>query len=218
MVRFVAKYRAEKDRDSEENFLATTMLIYLFISIIIVTIGLIFYNFYIDSYFTKMSLEEIKIAKTIFAILIFNLALGLPGAAFTGICYSYEAFVFPKTLNIVRYLIRTLVVVGVLLLGGKAVALVIIDTFFNLIIIITTMFFIFKKLKVKFCLHNFSFKFIKEIFSYSIWIFIFGLVAMFQWQSGLPCIRPNEYHSSFNNLWIGCNFRYILRCIFHSYF
>ena len=28
VVRFVAKYRAEKDRDSEENFLATTMLIY----------------------------------------------------------------------------------------------------------------------------------------------------------------------------------------------
>lgn len=184
IVRFVAKYRAEKDRKGEENFLATTMLLFFIISLAVVAIGLIFYFFFIDSYFTKMNLEEIKIAKTIFGILIFNLAISMPGAAFTGICYGYESFVFPKTLNIVRYITRSLTVVAVLTLGGKAIALVILDTVFNVVIIIITLTFVFKKLQVRFKIHQFSIKFVKEIFSYSTWIFVFALVGLFQWQAG----------------------------------
>jgi len=47
IVRFVAKYKAEKDDKGQENFLATAMLLYILISTIIVTIGIIFYG-YID--------------------------------------------------------------------------------------------------------------------------------------------------------------------------
>ncbi|WP_052188092.1 lipopolysaccharide biosynthesis protein [Cellulophaga sp. Hel_I_12] len=184
IVRFVAKYRAQKDSKGEENFLAVTMRIFFVISAIIVILGVLFYTFFIDSYFTKMNTEEMKIAKTIFVILIFNLSISLPGAAFTGICYGYEAFVFPKTLNIIRYITRSLTVVAILTLGGKAIALVVIDTIFNVVIIITTLVFVFKKLKVKIKLHEFSFRFVKQIFSYSGWIFIFALVGIFQWSAG----------------------------------
>jgi O-antigen/teichoic acid export membrane protein len=195
IVRFVAKYRAEKDRKGEENFLATTMCIYMVIAATIVVLGLIFYTFFIDSYFTQMSVDEIAIAKTIFAILIFNLSISIPGTAFTGICYGYESFVFPKTLNIIRYIIRSITVLAILTMGGKAIALVILDTVFNLLVILVTFFFVFKKLHVKIKLHEFSFKFIRQIFSYSGWIFIFALVGMFQWQAGhwvLGNISPPE--------------------------
>jgi len=183
IVRFVAKYKAEKDRKGEENFLATTMLIYLVIAILVLIIGAIFYA-YFDSYFLKMNPEEIRIAKTMFVILIFNLAITLPGGAFTGICSGYEEFVFPKTINIIRYLLRSATVVAVLLMGGDAISLVIIDTIFNLIIILVTAYFVFQKLKVKFKLHFLNKGFILEILKYSIWIFVFGLVGVFQWKAG----------------------------------
>ena len=183
IVRFVAKYRAENDRKGEENFLATTMIIYSIISILVVVIGVLFYG-HIDSYFTKMNAEEIQIAKTIFILLIFNLAINLPGGSLRGICFGYEKFVFPKTVNIIRYLLRTLTVIAVLTLGGKAIALVIIDTIFNVIIIFVGVYYVFFKLKVKLKLHEFKLKYVKQIFSYSIWIFIFSLVGMFQWKAG----------------------------------
>jgi O-antigen/teichoic acid export membrane protein len=184
VVRFVAKYRAEKNKEEEENFLATVMLIFAIISIIVVLLGVIFYVYFIDSYFTKLDNNEIQVAKTIFKILIFNLAIGLPGAAFTGICYGYEVFVFPKTLNIIKYILRSLTVVVVLLLGGKAISLVVIDTIFNVSLIGITFYYITKKLSVRFKLHNFSKSFIKEIFSYSTWIFVFAIVGFFQWRVG----------------------------------
>ncbi|WP_445737055.1 lipopolysaccharide biosynthesis protein [Mariniflexile sp.] len=183
IVRFVAKYRAENDRKGEENFLATTMLIYLCISIIIVIIGFSFYG-YIDTYFTKLNAEEIQIAKTIYVLLIFNLAIGLPGGSFVGICSGYEVFVFPKTVNIIRYVLRTAVVVAVLTMGGKAIALVIIDTAFNILFICIEAYYVFNKLNVRFKLHEFKSKFLKQIFSYSVWIFVYGIVAQFQWRSG----------------------------------
>ncbi|MCF6294469.1 MAG: oligosaccharide flippase family protein [Flavobacteriaceae bacterium] len=183
IVRFVAKYRAEKDSIGQENFLATTMALYSIISIMVVVFGVVFFGF-IDTYFTKMTIEELAIAKVIFSIFIFNLAIGLPGAALTGICYGYEEFVFPKSLNIIRYILRSITVVAVLLFGGRAIALVIIDSIFNILIILITGYYVFKKLKIKIKFHDFSIRFVKEIFGYSTWIFVFSLVAMFQWKAG----------------------------------
>ncbi|MFH6769262.1 oligosaccharide flippase family protein [Gaetbulibacter aquiaggeris] len=194
VVRFVAKYKAEEDTKGQENFLATTILIYIGISSLVLITGFIFYG-YIDTYFTKMTSEEIGIAKVIFAILVFNVAIGLPGGALTGICYGYEKFVFPKTLGLIKYILRSLVIVGVLLFGGKAIALVVVDTLFNILIIAITGYFVFNNLNVKIKIHSFSIKFIKEIFSYSVWIFIFALVGIFQWKAGhwvLGRISPPE--------------------------
>lgn len=194
IVRFVAKYRAEKDKKGEENFLATTMIIYSIISILVVLIGLVFYT-QIDSYFSQMNPEELRIAKIMFLILVFNLAIRLPGGSFTGICSGYEAFVFPKMLNITRYVLRSITVVGILLLGGRSIALVIVDTIFGLGVVGVTAFYTFKKLKVRFKLHSFNKNFIKQILKYSFWIFIFSLVNLFQWKAGhwvLGSIYPPE--------------------------
>ena len=183
IVRFVAKYRAEKDKKGEENFLATTMIIYSLISTLVLIIGFIFYK-YIDSYFTKMNPEEIRIAKVLFLLLMFNLAISLPGKSFTGICMGYEAFVFPKAIAIIRYILRSLTFVAVLLLGGRAIGLVIAETVFSISVILVTAFFVFKKLKVRFKLHSFKTSFVKRILNYSVWIFVFSLVSIFQWKAG----------------------------------
>lgn len=183
VVRFVAKYRAEKDRDGEENFLATVRLIYFVISLLVIALGIVFY-FFLDSYFTKFNAEEIRITKIMFVILILNLAIYLPGMIFTGICKGYEAFVFPESVGIIRYLLRSATVVAVLLFGGRAISLVIVDSLFNLFTISVTGYYVFKKLKVRFKLHQLSKKYILQIFKYSGWIFVFSLVGMLQWKSG----------------------------------
>jgi len=166
VVRFVAKYKAQKDKITEENFLATVSLLYVIISTVVIIIGSISY-FQIEDYFVKFNSEEIRIAKIMFIILILNLAIQLPGMIFIGICRGYEAFVFTETLSIVRYLLRSSTVIAILLLGGKAISLVIIDSIFNVLAIIASSLYVFKKLKVTIKLHKLSKPFISEIFKYS---------------------------------------------------
>ncbi len=183
IVRFVARYKALEDRKGEENFLATTMLIYGIISAIIVGCGIVMY-FNLESIFNKLTPDQLGKAKLMFAVLIFNLAITLPGGAFTAICSAYERFVFPRMLNIVKYVVRSALVVALLFLGGDAVAIVVLDTILNLTVIGLGALYVFRKLKVRFTLHRFESPLVKEIFSYSIWIFIFAMVGQFQWQSG----------------------------------
>jgi len=184
IVRFVAKYRAEGDKQGEENFLAITMYIYAFISLVIGIIGIVLY-FNLDTIFAG-SLTDIELAKAkvMFIILIFNMVITLPGGAFTAICSGYEHFVFPRSINIVRYVVRSALVVGLLLWGGDAIGLVVLDTIMNITVIAFNGYFVFKKLKVRFRLHFFEMPLVKEIFSYSVWIFIFALIGQFQWKAG----------------------------------
>lgn len=183
IVRFVAKYQAQNDRKGEENFLATTMLIYAFIAIIISLCGLILY-YNLDTFFVKLTLSEIAKAKTMFIVLVFNLAITLPGGAFSAICSGYEKFVFPRALNIIKYITRSLLVFALLTYGVDSVGIVILDTILNILIIVIEAFYVFTTLKVVFKLHVFEFKLVKEILSYSVWIFVFAMVGQFQWKAG----------------------------------
>jgi O-antigen/teichoic acid export membrane protein len=184
IIRFVAKYRAEKDKKGEENFLAHSFIIYGFISLIIVCLGFAFY-FNLDIlYSNSLTAGQLKKAKVMFLILIFNLAISLPGGAFTGICSGYEEFVLPRIANIVRYIFRSLLIVGLLLLDGDAVGIVVVDTIMNLLIITVNMFVVFKKLNVKIHLHHFEKPLLKLILGYSVWIFVFAIVNQLRWQFG----------------------------------
>lgn len=183
IVRFVAKYKAQDDVKGEQNFLASSLLIYVVISIAIILMGLFMY-FNLGSVFSKLTIEELDKAKVMFAILIFNLAISLPGGAFSAICSGYEKFVFPRALNIIKYLFRTLAIVALLFYGGKSIGIVILDTVINLMVILINIYYVFRILKVKIYLHSLDWSLFREIFSYSIWIFIFAMVGQFQWTSG----------------------------------
>ncbi|MBC7642935.1 MAG: oligosaccharide flippase family protein [Flavobacterium sp.] len=183
IIRFLAKYRAQNDRKAEENFLATTFIIYCIISLLIVIIGIvIFYN--LDNIFYKLSASDLYKAKIMFAILIFNLAITLPGGTFSAIYSGYEQFVFPRMLNIIKYIVRSITLVLILSLGAQSIGMVILDTILNLSIIAINVFYVFTHLKVKFKLYNFKWSYIREIFSYSVWIFVYAIVAQLQWTSG----------------------------------
>ena len=184
VVRFVAKYRAEKDIEGERNFLNTAMFIYIIISVVLVFIGMYFY-FNLDGIFSKsLTKEQLVDAKIMYLILVFNLAITLPGNTFSAICNAYERFIFPRTMSILRYVLRLVVVYVVIKLGGKAIALVVIDTMFNIFIIVTSLYYARIELNVKVKAKRASLNEMRHIFSFSSWIFISTIVFTFQWQAG----------------------------------
>lgn len=183
-VRFVAKYRAENDKKGEENFLASTLIIYVLISITVLLLGSIIY-FNLDTIFkSSMNESEIRIAKIMYIILVINLGLSLPINLFKGIISGYERFVFSRVITILQIIIRAAVIFILLSLGYKAIAIVLVDAILNIILMILNMIYVFTKLRVRFKLHQFSLSFLKEIFSYSSLIFISVIVDQFYWRIG----------------------------------
>ncbi len=184
VIRYVAKYKAKKDNIGEENFLAHSFIMYFFISLLVCIVGTIIYLNLDDLYSETLTPDQIDKAKIMMSVLTFNLAISLPGGAFTGICYGYEEFIKPKTINIIRYLVRSGLVVAILIYGGGAVGLVILDTILNLAIIGINAFIVFRILKVKVKIHEFNKKLFSDILKFSLWIFTFAIVHQLRWQFG----------------------------------
>ncbi len=184
IIRFVAKYRAQKDKQGEERFLGTVFIVYALISSIIILIGTILYLNLEYIFGNSLSIEELEKAKIMFLILIFNLSISLPGGAFTGISSGYEKFIVPKVANIIKYLVRSVMLVSILYLGADSVGIVILDTIMNLLLISINVYYVLKVLKVRIKFDSINTTLLKEIFTYSIWIFIIAIAQQFQWNIG----------------------------------
>lgn len=184
IVRFVAQYRTQSNKMEQENFLAISLIIYALIGVAIILSGGVMYANVEALFGDALTAAQMGKAKIMLIIFIFNIAITLPGGAFTGICNGYEHFVFPRVLTIIKYIVRTVLVVIILYKGADALGLVILDSILNLAFIGTTVYYAFAKLGIKIKLHSFNANFVKEIFAYSIWIFVFGLVYQFQWRTG----------------------------------
>ncbi len=184
VIRFVAKFRANDDKEGEENFLAHAFIIFAMISLLILTCGLILYFNLESIYSDSLTISQMKKAKIMFIILTFNMALLLPGGAFSGICSGYEEFILPRVFNIVRYIVRSLTIVALLMLGGDAVGMVIVDTIINILMIGVNATIAFKKLNVKIHLHKFQKSLLRFILGFSLWIFVFAIVQQMRWKLG----------------------------------
>lgn len=182
-VRFVSKYRHEKNKDKEESFIATNLIIYTGIAIVIALIGLVFYTT-IEYFFDNLSVEELYLFKVMYLFMLVNLIWIMIRGALVGIIMAYEQFNFPKILNYVRILLRAVTIIVLLKSGGKALGIVIIDTILNLLILLIYIGFIRFKLPVKFDFSKFNKNFINKIFSYSVWIFLGILMDQLYWRSG----------------------------------
>lgn len=184
IVRFVSHYRAKEDQRGEENFLAISLILYSIISVLIIVIGLFLYKNLDFLFDHTLSAEEMSQAKTMMVILIVNFAVTIPGGAFVGICSGYEKFVFPRLLTIIKYMVRTVLVISILYMGSNAVGIVVVDSVLNIVFIIVTAVYVFKVLKIRVKLHEFGFSYIREIIDYSFFIFLYAFIYQIQWRSG----------------------------------
>lgn len=184
IYRFIAKYQAEKDNENQESFLAACFIIYGIITILVLVVGVIlFLN--LESIFSKsLTSSELYKAKIMFVVLIINLALSLPMGAFQFILRGYGKFIFANSVSIARIILRTLVLIGLLSLGYKSIAIVIIDTIFNIAMGLTYLIYCFYKLRVKIKVHVLNKYFFKDILSYSLFIFILAMVNQIFWKIG----------------------------------
>lgn len=184
VVRYVSRYRATNAIEEEASFLGSIVLLFLPIIGFIFLIGILVY-FNIEKLFgTNFKSEDIALIKNMFLVLLFNLSFSLIGNIFLGYINSYERFVFTKSAVIIKYFVRAATIYVVLNNGGMAMALVIIDTALNILFFAVNVFYSYKYLNIKFVFSKLDGSFIKEIFSFSAWLFLLSVIGNFQWQGG----------------------------------
>lgn len=186
IVRYTAKFRAEKKTEEQYEMFGMFFLLYLVIGIVAFGIGLGLY-FNVDTLFgNTMTAVELGRARIMMLLLVANLAFTFPMSIWGSIIQAYEDFVFQKSLNIIRIILNTVVMICLLHFGYKAVAMVVVQTIFNVLTLVINFIFCRRKLNIHiyFRFRHFHWGFLKEVAIYSFWIFLNAIIDRVYWSTG----------------------------------
>lgn len=186
IVRYTAKFRAEKKTEEQYEMFGMFFLLYLVIGIIAFGIGLGLY-FNVDTLFgNTMTAVELGRARIMMLLLVANLAFTFPMSIWGSVIQAYEDFVFQKSLNIIRIILNTVVMICLLHFGYKAVAMVVVQTIFNVLTLVINFIYCRRKLNIHiyFRFKHFHWGFLKEVAIYSFWIFLNAIMDRVYWSTG----------------------------------
>lgn len=211
IIIYTTRYKANGDKEKEQKLHGMFFIIYTIIGLVAGIVGTILY-FNTDIIFgNTMTDAEIQTAQKLMFILLINLILTFPLSIFSSIITAYEKFVFAKVLNILRIILTPLIMIPLLLTGHKSLTLVIVITILNISTLLTNMYFCLKKLKIKLKFGKIDFKLLKEIFSYSFYIFLNTIIDKINWNvdqfilgavSGTVAVAVYSVAAQINNMYL----------------
>lgn len=97
----------------------------------------------------NMTALEVNRTRIMLWLMTFNLAFTFPMSIWGSIMTAYERFVFQRLVSIVRCVLNPVVMILLLVVGYKAVAMVVVTTLFNIITLIINFYYCRYKLYVK---------------------------------------------------------------------
>jgi len=129
----------------------------------------------------QFSGSELKTAQVLFAILVVNLGITFPASVFNSYVISQERFVFQKLLQIAGTIVSPLVVLPVLLLGYRSIGMAVATTAVNMALTARTLMYCRSKLKMRFSFRGFDFGLLREVATFSGFVFILTVVDQVNW-------------------------------------
>lgn len=183
-LKFYSKYKAQNDFLSIKKLNAIYLIVFIIISALICMGGYgIMQNIelIVDKTFTE---SEIRLTKILMAIMTLNMAAMMPNNAFTSITVAHEKFIFAKGLAILKNLGNPLVSLPVLLLGYGSQGMSYVLLLMTLISLFLNVYYCKRQLRIGFEFHDLDWSVLKEIFGFSVFIFLWSVVDQLNWQAG----------------------------------
>lgn len=184
IVRYTAKFRAEgKQREQEEMF-GMFFILYIGIGVIAMIAGSVL-SLNVENMFSRaMTDTEVSRTRIMLWLMTFNLAFTFPMSIWGSIMSAYERFVFQRIVSIIRSVLNPVVMILLLVVGYKAVAMVVVTTLFNVATLLVNWWYCKYRLTIKVRFAKFKWAFLKEVSIYSFWIFLNAIMDRIYWSTG----------------------------------
>lgn len=167
IIRYIAKYKVEKNRDKERQFLAVATVFYLVIAVIAIIIGC-FLIFAFPTVFAKgLSGEEVKLGQTLLGITMLNSAVTLGTTVYNNILIAYEKFAVSRIASIAQIILRMILTYIVLHAGWGSIGIVIVNLLMTILCRGYFMIYVLGVIKLRPLFRGIDLSFVKEIVAYS---------------------------------------------------
>lgn len=184
IVRYASGNRVTGDKQKEAELNGLFLLIYLALGAMAAAAG-IFLCLHLDWIFgDSLTAGELREARIMMALLVFNLALSFPLGLFSAEMQVYERFIFLRATNILRVILNPFLVLPFLYMGYGAVMMVIISTVLNISCLLANMWYCFHYLELHFIVGHYKKAFLTEIAVYSFFIFLNAVMDKVYYNTG----------------------------------
>lgn len=183
-TRYYAAYMAKEDRKGKENLLAVSIIVYSAVAALIVAAGLAVLEWGLPLFAGALSESEMEQAGGIFLVMLANACIFVLSLAFKAVVNAKEKFIFAKTLVLGNMVLQPVIVFIVLNFKPDLMALVWTQTICNLAVFLVNIYYCFFRLGVRIKLHKWENKFVKEVLSFSFFIFLLAVLDQMYWRGG----------------------------------
>ncbi len=177
VVRYFTKYRAENDKEGEENVFGLFNIIFMIISAITIIAGIVIIFIVEPIYGSSLKIDgQITELKILVLILSANTALNFLCTPYNAVVTSHERFLFLQVINILTTVVTPVLNLIVLLIGFKSIGLVLSSFSLSIVIRFVYILYVRKNLGMRPRYNNMPKHLIKEILVFSFWIFVANIV------------------------------------------
>lgn len=206
IIRYIAKYRAENNKEQIERTYGFFILLYFFLAIVVLGVGLIIANNVEPIFHRGLNNAELTKMKILVIIMAFNSALAFPNSVFSSMIGAYEKYIFKKLVDVIATVVAPLGNLIALYLGFQSVGMAVVSTIIQSIMLPLNIWYCYKKLKLKPKFTILPKTLIKEMLGFSAFVFIGSIVDMLFWSTDkviLGMLASSSAVAIFN---VGCTF------------
>lgn len=181
IVRYVAKYRAEGDKEGEEKVIGLFIVMYCFLALLVLVGGVVISCNVEPIFHRGLSEAEINKISILVQIMAFNTAISFPISVFGSIIMAHEKYIYRQAVNILSTVAVPCANIVVLYMGFGSIGLSIVSTGLQFLMLPLNAGYCFKVLKIKPRFKHLPITLIKELVAFSVFVFIGSIVDMLFW-------------------------------------
>ncbi len=183
IIRYISKYRAEKNKEAVCRTFGFFLQLYIFLGILVFVVGLVISN-NVEVIFRKgLTVAEIDKIHILIIIMAFNTALSFPMSVFSSIITSYERYVYRKLIDMISTIAAPIFNLVTLYMGFASIGMSIASTILQILMLPLNVIYCFKILKINPKFKRIPYSLIKEMLGFSFYVFLGTIVDMLFWST-----------------------------------
>ncbi len=180
-MRYYAKYEGENKQSEIKNLNGIFFIIFSLITLLCLGCGLILTKNITLIFGEGLNPEEYKIARILMVLMVLGLSTTMFSTVFTCYATAHEQFVFQRLLELLQNILNPFIALPLLISGYGSIGMVTVSTSLVLIKFLVNVIFCRKHLHIRFSFRNLNFSLIKELSSFTFFIFLNEIIDKVNW-------------------------------------
>lgn len=210
MLRYTVRYRAEGKIEDEKSLNGMFLTIFSILMLISIFLGVYIYSNISNFFSGKFTVEELSKTKSVFLLMMLNVAISFPVGVFSTNIASREKFLYQRGLSLIKTILTPIIGAVLMLSGYGLIAVTVSIVILGLLVSVFDIIYA-RKLGMRINFKNFDFKVLKEIFHYSFYIFLNIVIDRVYWGTdrviigkyiGVTAVGIYSIASIFNQLYM----------------